>query len=237
MSESTFDGFPGLSRATAIPNVFFSTVLPRLKSPGDLLAFLWVARVTQQRRGEARFTTADEIWSEPSACASFESLGGGREGLERGIAACLDLGALLGLRLVAEGREQRLLFVNHPGSRRVVARARAGDLQLVPEAIVLAPEPEARPGIFRLYEETIGTITPLVGERLMEAADRFPLEWIEQAFREAAELNARNWRYVERILIRWAEEGRAHEAAERDPLEDQKQRFLGGNLGHVVRYR
>ena len=40
----------------------------------------------------------------------------------------------------------------------------------------------------------------MVGERLLEAEETYPAEWIEDAFREAAELNVRNWRYIERIL-------------------------------------
>ncbi|HET7737325.1 MAG TPA: DnaD domain protein, partial [Tepidiformaceae bacterium] len=65
----------------------------------------------------------------------------------------------------------------------------------------------------------------------------YPAEWIVDAFREAAELNARNWRYVERILENWDREGRVNEAPGRDSLDERRRRFLGGDLGHVARYR
>ncbi|MEO6045043.1 MAG: DnaD domain protein, partial [Tepidiformaceae bacterium] len=125
----------------------------------------------------------------------------------------------------------------NPGSRRALARARAGELKLRPESAIAAIEQEARPGIFRLYEEQIGTITPLVGDRLIEAEESYPLDWIEQAFREAAELNIRNWRYIERILKRWAEEGRANETVGRDTREEPQLRFFGESSGPIARYR
>jgi DNA replication protein len=232
-----FGGFPGVARATAIPNLFFAAVLPEMQSPEELLAFLWVCRLVQEQQGEARFVNADQVWACEGAARSFQQFGHGRAGLDRGLAGCLELRALLGLRLTGPAGEETIYLVNNPGSRRVVARARAGELRLRPETAAREVVSEARPGIFRMYEENIGTITPFIGDQLMEAADTYPAEWIEDAFREAAELNARNWRYIERILKRWAEEGRAHEATGRDPLEEQKQRFLGGNLGHIVRYR
>ncbi len=237
MTEAGFAGFPGVSKATAIPNVFFATVLPEMRSPAALLAFLWVARIVQEQKGESRFVTEDQVWACGGAAASFEAIGGGRRGLGEGLSQCAALGALLPLRLSGPGGEETVYFVNNPGSQRAVGRARAGELRLKPETVAVAVVSESRPGIFRMYEENIGTITPMVGERLLHAAETYPAEWVEEAFREAAELNKRSWRYVERILQKWAEEGRGNEGPEGDSFEDRKRRYLGGQLGHVVRYR
>jgi DnaD/phage-associated family protein len=225
-----FSGFPGIGKATAIPNLFFTAVLPRLESPGALLAFLWVSRLAQEHR-EARFVSADEIWGHPAARESFEALADGRPGLDAGLTACLELRALIALELHGAGISQVVYFQNDPISRRTVARARAGDIQLRPSTTVAPIEAaERRPGIFRLYEEQIGTITPIVAERLVEAEERYPAAWIHDAFREAAEMNARNWRYIETILRNWAEEGRPNETPGRDSLEDRKRKYLGGAL-------
>ncbi len=226
-----FTGFPGIGKGTVIPNLFFSAVMPRLETPGALLAFLWVARLAQEKRGAERFVTAAEIWNQPAARVSFDTLGGGQAGLDGGLTACLQVRALLALSLKAAGTAEILYFTNDPVSRRTIARARAGEISLKPESIVAPVEPEEqRPGIFRLYEEHIGTITPIVGDRLVDAEERYPAEWIEDAFREAAELNARNWRYIETILRKWAEEGRPHETPGRNTLEDRKRKYLGGAL-------
>lgn len=236
-AEGPFAGFPGIAQATAIPNVFFAAVLPRLQSAGELLAFLWVARLTQEMRGVPAFVSADQIWASPGAAESFEQIANGRAALEAGLNACVAVGAILGLRLAGPGGEETVFFVNNLASRRVVGRARAGELRLKPETIAVAIAPEPRPGIFRLYEENVGTITPIVGERLLEAVDLYPQQWIEEAFRTAAELNVRNWKYIERILKRWSEEGRGDERAEGDSLEDRKRRYLGGSLGPAARSR
>lgn len=232
-----FGGFPGLGRGTMLPNLFFATVLPDMRDPAELLAFLWVARITQERRGDERFTSEPEIWTFPGAGLSFERLAGGREGLQRGLAAGMVSRSLVGITVEGQHGEERLFFVNNPASRRTIARARGGQAELRPASVVINQRsPEERPNIFRLYEEQIGTLTPLVGDRLIEAEERYPADWIEDAFREAAELNVRSWRYIERILQRWSEEGRARETPGRDPLEDEKQRYLGG-FEHIVRYR
>jgi DNA replication protein len=238
VSDERFGGFPAIGKATVLPNAFFGLILPLMKSPAALLTFMWVSKVTQEAKGDARFASEHQLWAHHGVLPSFAHIGGGREGLAAGLDECVDLGALLSVTVAGDGVEEALYFVNNPVSRRVIARARAGELRLVPEKVVVPAAPsEARPSIFRLYEEHIGTITPMVGDRLIEAEELYPPSWIEDAFREAAELNARNWRYIERILAHWAEEGRANETAERDPLEEQKQRFLGGNLGKIVRYR
>lgn len=65
-----------------------------------------------------------------------------------------------------------------------------------------------RPNIFTLYEQNIGLLSPMIAEELKDAADHYPTEWIESAFREAVLLNKRNWRYISAILRRWETEGR-----------------------------
>jgi DnaD/phage-associated family protein len=83
--------------------------------------------------------------------------------------------------------------------------------------------------VFVLYEENVGSITPLIAEELKEADEQYPHEWLVDAFREAAELNKRNWRYIRRILERWQTEGRDHEKRERDPqIEWLEQRYREG---------
>jgi DnaD/phage-associated family protein len=65
-----------------------------------------------------------------------------------------------------------------------------------------------RPNIFVLYEQNIGLLAPLIAEELKDAADQYPAEWIEAAFREAVQHNKRKWSYIRAILRRWETEGR-----------------------------
>jgi DnaD/phage-associated family protein len=65
-----------------------------------------------------------------------------------------------------------------------------------------------RPNIFQLYEQNIGLLTPLLASQLEDAADHYPVDWIEAAFNEAVQRNKRNWKYISAILRRWETEGR-----------------------------
>lgn len=65
-----------------------------------------------------------------------------------------------------------------------------------------------RPNIFTLYEQNIGLLSPLIADELRDAADQYPVEWIEAAFREAVLHNKRKWSYIRAILRRWQTEGR-----------------------------
>jgi len=65
-----------------------------------------------------------------------------------------------------------------------------------------------RPNIYVLYEQNIGLLTPLLANELEDAADHYPADWVEDAFREAVQQNKRNWKYIRAILRRWETEGR-----------------------------
>jgi DNA replication protein len=65
-----------------------------------------------------------------------------------------------------------------------------------------------RPNIFVLYEQNIGLLSPLIADELKDAADQYPAEWVEAAFREAVLHNKRKWSYIRAILRRWETEGR-----------------------------
>lgn len=111
------------------------------------------------------------------------------------------------------------------------------DWALPPESADPNGEPEANPAVARwkqmrltggrqdiytLYEQNIGVLTPIMSERLREAARTYPAEWIELAFREAVNYNRRNWAYISRILDNWATEGRVDYGYEREGQADNR---------------
>jgi len=65
-----------------------------------------------------------------------------------------------------------------------------------------------RPTLFRLYEQNIGPLTPLIAQRLIKAGDLYPTSWVEEAIVDAVTYNRRSWRYISRIL-----ENRASDSA------------------------
>ena len=91
-----------------------------------------------------------------------------------------------------------------------------------------------RPSIFTLYEQNIGLVTPIIADRLVEAVERYPESWIEDAISEAVSYNRRSWRYVQRILENWATEGRTNEADRGTPARDlSREKHLRGKYAHL----
>lgn len=62
--------------------------------------------------------------------------------------------------------------------------------------------------ITALYEKNIGLVyNAHLADELKEYS-YFPREWLERAFKEAADANARNWRYVRKCLDNWKSAGK-----------------------------
>ena len=91
---------------------------------------------------------------------------------------------------------------------------------IIPDLPEPTPLPIERPGIYALYEQNIGLLSPLIADRLADALLRYPEIWIAEAIGEAVAYNRRSWRYIERILENWATEGRSDETHRRDHETD-----------------
>ena len=63
--------------------------------------------------------------------------------------------------------------------------------------------PLDRPNVFKLYEENIGPLTPMIADALKDAETIYSIEWIAEAIELAVKNNKRNWKYSEAILKRW----------------------------------
>jgi len=54
--------------------------------------------------------------------------------------------------------------------------------------------------VFKVYEQEIGVLTPLIADAIEDACDTYPIEWIPEAMSIAAKANKRSWKYIEGIL-------------------------------------
>ena len=222
-----FSGFPeGKVHLTPMPSLFFSELLPHIDDLAELKVTLHVIWRLDQRRGFPCFVTRSELFRDEVLRAS---LSGKPAEVERELEEGLDLavmrGSLLAFAVERGSREEHFYFLNSDKGRQALDQAREGALDLFEaEADVTSDAPPKRSNIFTLYEQNIGLLTPLIVEELKEAEDRYPPNWIEEAFREAVTNNARNWRYIQRILESWEAQGRAK------PREDQddRRRFVEG---------
>jgi DNA replication protein len=206
LAES-FPGFRSGSRATIVPNAFFTEVLPAVADPAELIVSTYIFFALGRRRGFPRSVSASSLRADPALMQALARLpAGGAAALATGLDLAVRRGTLL--RTVATDSGQPVYLLNTEDARRVLADKLPAPIDSQPE--VLAAEP--RPSIFALYEENIGSIPPLLLDELEEAEQEHPWTWIEAAFREAAALNRRNWRYISRILDRWKTEGPDYEA-------------------------
>lgn len=215
MSDA-FAGFPNSAAGTAIPNAFFAQVLPEIRDPAELVvsAYVFFAFATSERR--PRFVTLAGLEADAGLARALANLceGAIADSLRQGLDMAVQRGTLL--RATADG--ETIFAPNMPANRRALERLAEEGVTL--EEPLPPAEGEPVPNIYTLYEQQIGGITPLVADDLRDAEQRYPPEWVREAFREAAELNKRNWRYIRRILERWEIEGPSYETAGRDTEAD-----------------
>lgn len=220
VDHDTFAGFPSSGRATAVPNLFFARVLPQVESTEELVVSLYFFFAKGLKRRSPRFLTRRELEADGTLLLSLARLAGGHDGeaLGRGLTAAVERGTLVRAAARIEERDEELYLVNTPANRGALRALDTGGLRI--EEPLPPAEGSAAPNIFALYEQNIGSITPLIAEDLKEAEERYRPEWVREAFREAVSLNKRNWRYIERILRRWEAEGPDYEEAGRDTEAD-----------------
>ena len=229
----SFAGFPSRARATAIPKVFFTDIAPRLTEPGALAVAVFAFHLLSAKRGFPRYLSRPEFATDPGLHAHLAALGDPAALLDAGLQRAAESGVLLRMSAGRAGAHEWLYFLNTPADRRgmeTALRMRAGAPRTEDDG---APPPE-RASIFALYESLIGTMGPGIADELAEAERLYPAEWIDAAFREAAQQNARSWRYITRILERWAIEGPDHAQTHGDPAGG---RYFAGKYGRILKQR
>lgn len=201
-----------------IPRGFFTDVLPQLSDIAEIQATLTTLRLAHDAGG-FDVPLAESTIVRDSALRRALRVEGSPNEPDRRIATGLDLAVGRGtlLRVAAELRDERTVwyYVNTVANQAQVAAMNRGAASPPPslwrdgEAPVVQTE---RPTVFRLYEQNIGLLTPLIAERLVDALETYPSDWIEDAISEAVSYNRRSWRYINRILENWMVTGRGDAA-------------------------
>lgn len=228
-----FPGVPaGRVSVTPLPNVLFSELLPAIDDLAELKITLHVYYLLYQQKGSPRYVTASQLRADATLRrALVQDEQAAAEILARGLQKAAARGALL--HLVAATDD--LYFFNTAESRRALARIERGELKLAHQVTPAAPPAEETPNIFKLYEQNMGALTPMIVEELKEAEREYPPDVILHAFRIAAENNVRKWSYVRAILEDWTREEK-HETTVRDPKPRRKPHFQG-KFADIVKRR
>ena len=193
-----FPGFPdGKLKLTQLPNLFFSDLLPIIDDLGELKVTLYAFWALQYREGKVRYLRLTDFLNDselmkglgPTATIAANNL---VDALERAVAR----GTFLHISVGSADGNMDLYFMNTAKGRSAVEGITKGEWRPSAnddEPITLLVE---RPNVFVLYEQNIGTLTPMIADELREAEQTYPLSWIEQTIQIAIVNNDRNWRYV-----------------------------------------
>jgi DnaD/phage-associated family protein len=213
-----------------LPLSFFTEVLPQITEIAELHVTLAAFRLVHQAGGMDSPVPERAIVRDRHLREALRVVGSPREPDQR-IATGLDLAVGRGTLLrfsTDHGQARRVwYYVNTPANQALVAAMSRGAVA-PPRALwegdeAPAVQPE-RPNVFRLYEQNIGLLTPLIADHLVEALEHYPREWIEDAINEAVTYNRRSWRYIQRILEQWAVSGRGGESSGESTHEAHRRR-------------
>ncbi len=232
-----FKGFPAKSQFTAVPNAFFSTLLPQISDIAELKVSLHIFQTLYPKRGYPRFTSYHELLANKSLMSSLKEAGGvPEERLRNALEMAAKRGTILHLVMDRDGKSEDIYLLNTDSDRQTMAKIQSGELKLnglAPKepALIDAEEP---PDIFSLYEQNIGLLTPMIAEELRDALKLYPENWIGDAIKEAVLHNKRKWSYISAILERWTTEGRDDGTYRGDSKKTDPDKYIKGKYGHIV---
>ncbi len=222
----SFSGFKADDlKLIRLPEAFFTQLLPELNDPSQLRLLLYLFWHMEQQKSQIRYFKLEEMTSDPALINMIGNVKILKEALEGLIA----LGVVLKAEL--EWLGETLYFINGPQGQAAVEAIQRGEWQDSSGNFPPIQLRSERPNIYQLYEENIGTITPMLAEMLKADEAEYSSLWIEEAIRIAVTRNVRNWKYVQAILERWKKEGRGNEKDRRNDWKDSGS-YRESWLGH-----
>jgi DnaD/phage-associated family protein len=204
-----FPGFTSAETFTSVPDALFR-LLGEIDDLDELRATLYVLWRLEHLEQPARYIAQPEIAADNGFMRALTV-----DGLNSGLEKAVRRGTLLQV----ESDAGRLYLLNSPTGRATAEALRKNPPGASARSASTAPRETSN--IFKLYEENIGALTPLIADALKDAEKTYSAALIAEAFVEAVKMNKRNWKYIEAILRRWKEEGRAEKQDRRDTQEDR----------------
>ena len=203
----TFKGFTDSETFTQLPNTFFHQLLNQIDDIAELKVVLYLLWRVEHAEGPFRALSKMDF--------DVKELGIAAEEITRGLENAVKRGSLLSVK-----KDAMVYFLlNSPRGRAAVQAIEKGKWN---PADGVSASPMERPNIFKLYEENIGPLTPLIADALKDAEEMYPDEWIAETIELAVKNNKRYWKYCEAILKRWKEEGRHGKKDQQDPVKSSE---------------
>jgi len=201
-----FDGFTSKETFTQIPDSLFH-LFNEIDDVAELKVTLYAIWRIEHIEGHFRALCQTDF--------DEKELGLRREEINFGLEKATKRGTIIR----SEHEADVFYFLNSPRGRLAAEAFAKGAWR---ESAKIMSAPLNKSNVFKLYEENIGALTPLLSDMLREAEKNYPSEWFEEAFAIAVSRNVRNWKYVEAILTRWKEKGKDGRKDKQDVVEDAK---------------
>ena len=243
-----FQGFTDFETFTQVPDSFFHKLLNEIDDLAELKVTLYALWRIMNLEGGAHFLCRSDFiedkdfvhgLSGATEGSTVEARSGrqakrdGDKATVEALDAALEKAVQRGSLLRVENEAGGFYFLNTPRGRAAAESMQKGDWRAAMH-LPSAP-PVDRPNIFKLYEENIGPLTPLIADALRDAEQTYSPEWVAEALEIAVKNNKRNWRYVEAILKRWKVEGHAKKQDRRDAQEDGR-RYVEGEYAEYIEH-
>ena len=225
-----FQGFTESETFTPVPDSFFRQLLGEISDADELRVTLYVLWRIEHMEGTFHTLCRSEILEDEALMRGMEAAG-----LDAGLEKAVRRGSLLRVEGPAapEGGSGGWYFLNSPRGRAAAEAMAKGEWR--ESARPPSAPPVLKPNVFKLYEENIGPLTPMIADTLRDAERTYPEAWLADAIEEAVKRNKRNWKYVEAILKRWKEDGRHERKDKQDPVESGERYTKGAFSEYLER--
>ena len=211
MSEMVFEEFSSNTRFTPVPNPIFGPLLEQIHDIAELKFVLRLIWLLHHKRGHPKYVYVSELMSDRTLAMGLggESVPTRRRRVETTALKAAERGIIVSGEILLGGSTLRVFMLNTKQNRKELSRLVVMDTRAT-DNITLEPWEGSvdRPNVYAIYEDNIGVLTPIIADQVREAEVVYPTGWLEDAIREAADRNRRNWRYIASILERWYQDGR-----------------------------
>ncbi|MEI7988750.1 MAG: DnaD domain protein [Chloroflexota bacterium] len=239
-----FPGFPaGKYSLISLPELFFSDLLPKIEHLGEMKVALYVLWHITQSEGTFRFVQredflSDVLFMEGMVPGKKDNARTAEAYLDESLQRCVEHAILLDVTISCEDNQSTFYFLNSPKGRAAIEAVQNEKWNPFDEDQPSVQLKIERSNIFRLYEENIGVLTPLIADLLRDAEQIYPLDWIEEAMQIAVTKNVRNWRYIEAILRRWQEKGRDNNNRQEENGDDEEEyrKYVKGKYAEYIQH-
>ena len=190
-------GFPAGVAFTPVPSPLLGELLERLDNVDELRIVLRAIWLLSKKPASARFATTEELCGDSTVAVMLGAYG---DELAVKVAKGLDAATGKGIFLRIEGEGGSAFALNTEPMRRQRDQGNLRPAAHRSEPVAAPKFDVGSDAVAAAYEENIGIITPVVGEKLRDLLNNYEEKEVLGAIAAAALKGARSMRFIEVVL-------------------------------------